>query len=166
MVFQCSQARWANDTAAIGIPTWRYYYNATFPNTQPWANLGVFHSSEIPVVFGTYSVSNATTQEYALSQFIMGAWAKFAKNPLGGPGWNPVGTGSPGWMIAGDYGMATAGFLVAENSSMNEGSYSLGVLGNRGENMGSGVTVIDQNEVDFRCHAFSSVYEMFNSPPP
>jgi acetylcholinesterase len=69
-------------------------------------------------------------------------------------------------MIAGDYGMATAGFLVAENSSMNEGSYSLGVLGNRGETMGSGVTVIDQNEVDFRCSVYDSVYAMFNTPPP
>lgn len=166
LVFQCSQARWANDTASIGIPAWRYYFNATFPNTRPWANLGVFHSSEIPIVFGTYSPINATVQEYALSQTIMSTWAKFAKNPLGGPGWNPIGSGTAGQMISGDYGETINGYLIGGNGSMTEGAWSLAVFGNRGDVMSSGFTIIDQQEVDFRCSVFDSIYDMYNANVP
>lgn len=84
--FQCSQALWANATASVGIPTWRYYFNASFINTQGYPDLGVYHSSEIPMVYTTFLPENTTTQEYALSTAMRGVWARFAKNPIGGPG--------------------------------------------------------------------------------
>lgn len=59
--FQCPQALWANATAAIGTPTWRYYFNGSFVNTQSFLNAGVWHSSEILLVFGTYAKANTTT---------------------------------------------------------------------------------------------------------
>ncbi|KAH7396267.1 Alpha/Beta hydrolase protein, partial [Pyrenochaeta sp. MPI-SDFR-AT-0127] len=96
IAFQCPQALWANATASIGIPTWRYYFNASFTNTQGFSGLGAYHASEIPLVFRTYRAANTTTQEFALAQFMQGAWARFAKNPLAGPGWNEIGTGAPG----------------------------------------------------------------------
>ena len=67
VTFQCPQALWANATASVGIPAWRYYFNASFVNTQGYPGLGVYHSSEIEIVFSTYTPVNATTQEYALS---------------------------------------------------------------------------------------------------
>lgn len=83
----------ANQSAAAGFPTWRYFYNATFANLQPAPNLGVYHSSEIPIVFGTFDVAgNSTATEYALSRLVQKAWADFAKDPLGGPGWPEVGS--------------------------------------------------------------------------
>jgi len=142
--FQCPQALWANETAAQGVPTWRYYFNASFPNTQSFPNAGVFHSSEIQLVFQTYSGGPVlpltagptgilptnippTAQEFALSSFMNGAWAQFMREPRVGPGWNALGT-------------------------FNE---SLGVLGNDG---GAGVTVIDQNVVDSKCSLFFPAY--------
>ena len=83
--FQCPAAHVANDSFAAGIPTWRYYYNATFANTQTFPDLGVYHSSEIPLVFGTYPQVNATAEEMRLSEYMQTAWATFAKNPTGGP---------------------------------------------------------------------------------
>lgn len=35
--------------------TWRYYYNASFPNLEPFPDAGSWHSSEIKLVFGTVS---------------------------------------------------------------------------------------------------------------
>lgn len=158
-VFQCSAAMLANASAAIGIPTWRYYYNASFSNIQPYPGLGVWHSSEIPIVFSTYSRTNVTTQQYALSRTIRNTWATFAKNPLAGPGWNSVGTGMPGDVLFGANAEIEGGILMAENGTSLPGAVSLAVFGNRGESAGSGLTVIDSNEVDFRCGIYASTYE-------
>jgi hypothetical protein len=46
LVFQCPASIVANDSVHAGIPTWRYLFNATFPNTQPVPGIGVYHSSE------------------------------------------------------------------------------------------------------------------------
>jgi hypothetical protein len=73
------QAIMANLSQAARIPTWRYYFNATFLNTQPAAaaavgvDLAAFHSSHIPLVFSTYPQVGATAQGFALSQYMRGA---------------------------------------------------------------------------------------------
>jgi len=163
--FQCTQARWANDTASIGIPAWRYYFNASFENTQAYPGLGVYHSSEIGLVFGSYQYTpaNTTTQEYALSQSMMGAWAKFAKNPAGGPGWNQVGTGGAGAVLVGAADIELGGVYMSANASVISGAWDLGLWGNRYEAMGSGITVIDQYEVDYRCGLYEAVYDAVNA---
>lgn len=163
LVFQCAARRWAIDTASVGIPAWRYYFNASFTNTQLFANLGVYHASEIPIVFGTYAPSSITTQEYALSEAVRGMWARFARNPEHGPGWNQVGTGAPGSVLVGASSNATSGLLTDTNAMVQNGSFYLGVLGNRGDVLGSGVTVIDETEVDFRCSIYDSVYDLSNA---
>ena len=83
-------------------------------------------------MFGTYSPINATAQEYALSQYMRGAWAQFARNPILGPGWNPLGTFN---------------------------GTDLGVLGTNGS---AGVTVIPQIEVDSRCGLLEPLYSFFS----
>ena len=133
--FQCPAAIEANNSAAAGYPTWRYYFNASFPNTQGFPGGGVYHSSEISIVFGTYPTTGTIAQEFALSQFMQGAWAQFAKNPALGPGWNQLG--------------------------IYEG-LDLGALGTDGS---SGVTLIPQAEVDFRCGLFSPIYAGITTPP-
>jgi acetylcholinesterase len=128
------QAIVANHSVAAGIPTWRYYFNATFPNTQPpftsalGMSLAAFHSSEIPMVFSTYLQTGTTAQEFALSNYMRGAWAEFARNPTSGPGWNALGT---------------------------FGGTGLGVLGTNGR---SGVTVIRESVVDGRCAILQPIY--------
>ncbi|EON69466.1 hypothetical protein W97_08726 [Coniosporium apollinis CBS 100218] len=135
-VFQCPQALFANATAAIGIPSWRYYFNATFPNLQRFPNAGVYHASEIAMVFRTYNMSTATAEQDALGKFMQGVWAQFAKNPHGGPGWNAVGTGDE--FIGG------------------AADLDLGVIGGQGW---AGVKVIRESEVDGRCALFRPIYE-------
>lgn len=66
----------------------RYFYNATIQELELFPTAGVYHSSEIPLVWGTYRL-NAPTNPLAqkLSAYMMGAWAGFAKHPMQGPGW-------------------------------------------------------------------------------
>lgn len=133
-VFQCPAAIEANSSAAAGYPTWRYYFNASFPNTEAFPGGGVYHSVEIPIVFGTYPSAGTTAQEYALSRFVQGAWAQFAKNPMLGPGWNQLGSFD---------------------------GVDLGALGTDGS---SGVTVIPQGEVDARCGLYKPIYAQITTP--
>lgn len=109
-------------------------FNATFPNTQFFPNAGVFHASELWITFGTYEPTNVTTQELALSNYMRGAWARFAKDPVAGPGWNAVGTGS------GYFGGA--------------GDLDLGLIGSDGN---AGVKVIKQRDVDHRCPLWTPI---------
>jgi len=139
LTFQCPEALYANATAAAGIPAWRYYFNATFPNTQVFPGLGVFHASEIPLVFYTFPTNNMTVQQEALGNFMRGAWADFAKNPEKGPGWNAVGS--------------ARGYVGAAVD------LDLGVLGDVGNVKSGGVTVVRQSDVDRRCALFRPVYE-------
>lgn len=124
----------ANTSHIAGIPTWRYLYNASIPNINPpianVANVsfGAYHSSEIGLVFSTYPQLGATAQEYALSNYMRGAWASFARNPAAGPGWNALGT---------------------------FGGTDLGLLGTNGT---GGVVVINPNEVDERCRILEPLY--------
>ncbi|KAI4731119.1 alpha/beta-hydrolase [Aureobasidium sp. EXF-10728] len=157
--FQCPQALWANASAASGIPTWRYYFNASFANTQAYPGLGVYHSSEIPLVFSTYPDSQVTTQEYALSQFMRGAWAAFAKDPANGPGWNAVGTGSTGAVHAATSDGSLGGILTSPDGTVQQGDWNLGILGDVGNILGSGVTVLPAAAIDGRCALFAPVYE-------
>ena len=94
LTFLCPVGILTNDSKAAGFPTWRYFYNASFPNIKlaGLPNAGVFHSSEIGLVFGTYAQVNATDFEKSLSRYMQSAWAKFAKDPQGGPGWQGVPT--------------------------------------------------------------------------
>jgi carboxylesterase type B len=48
----------------------------------------------LEIVFGTFARENATKDEYALSDRMRGAWARFAKNPEAGPGWSAIGDGN------------------------------------------------------------------------
>lgn len=88
--FQCTAATVANDSIAAGFPTFRYFFNASFPNTQIFPDSRVYHSSEIVEIFGTYPRGGVTTKEEALSRYMQKAWADFAKNPKHGPGWKEV----------------------------------------------------------------------------
>jgi carboxylesterase type B len=56
-------------------------------------DLRAYHSSELPIVFGTYSQITdipQTPDEIALSRYIQSAWVAFARDPkkgLSGFGW-------------------------------------------------------------------------------
>lgn len=78
-----------------GIPTWRYLYNASFPNMgrdgYTSEELGAVHGSDTSMIWGTYPREGATDQQIELSRYLQEAWADFVKDPSGkGPGWELV----------------------------------------------------------------------------
>lgn len=85
--FLCTASQIAGYTSLAEFPVWRYLFNASFPNTQLFPDAGVYHSSEIVGIFGTYPRGGVTIKQEMLSQYMQKAWADFAKNPTGGPGW-------------------------------------------------------------------------------
>ncbi|KAF7560691.1 hypothetical protein G7046_g3456 [Stylonectria norvegica] len=90
-VFNCRAAIASKSRHSLGIPVWRYRYFGDFPNLNPLPWLGAYHASELPIVFGTSNLSGENTaNETALSSYMQGAWAAFAKDPakgLKGLGW-------------------------------------------------------------------------------
>ena len=139
MLLMASQPAYyvSRTSAAAGVPTWRYYYNATIPNIQPQIpfipQLEAYHSSEIPLVFGTFPITGVTAQEFALSNYMQTAWATFAKNPMGGPGWRPIDS---------------TGFDVA-------------CLGCNGS---SNVIIVSESSLDYRCGLYKSIYAAVDAP--
>ena len=143
LVLQCPAALVANESVAAGFPTWRYLYNATFPNINGTAalnilglgglNLEATYATEIPLVFGTYPKVGATKEEVALSKTMQKAWADFAKDPyVVGPGWPNYG-------------------------SKQRGINPVGVAG-LGIDGSSDVVMLQQKEIDENCDMFAGLY--------
>lgn len=88
VTYQCPMAIAVNDSLSAGIPTWRYLYNATFPDLQPLPGMEVYHGSEVPLIFGNLpSPPKPTAFETKLSKYMQDVWANFAKDPHAGPPW-------------------------------------------------------------------------------
>lgn len=111
--FLCPASLLADLAQGKGYGVHRYLYNASFPNMDIYPDAGVWHSSEIPEVFGTYSPKNqygaATAQQIKLSKFMQTAWANFAKHPATGPG--------EGWPELGGQGTAEKVFILGANGA-------------------------------------------------
>jgi len=96
--FTCPTGANAAGRVKAGVPTWRYQYQAVFPNISPREDLRAYHASEIPIVFGTYNNSAlpSTPGEIALSKYVQSAWVAFARDPVNGllnfgwPAYNPT----------------------------------------------------------------------------
>ncbi|KAF2405579.1 alpha/beta-hydrolase [Trichodelitschia bisporula] len=96
MAFTCVTSRESRISAQAGYPTWRFLFNASFPNSEAFNGSGAYHSSEIQYVFGNLRTPKGPSkpEEISLSKAMQTAWATFAKNPLAGPGWARVGSGN------------------------------------------------------------------------
>ncbi|KAF3051815.1 hypothetical protein E8E11_003378 [Didymella keratinophila] len=70
------------------VPVWRARYFGEWPNLKllPW--LHAYHSSDIPMVFGTSDLLGPNTAtETATSKYMQDAWAAFARDPENGLQW-------------------------------------------------------------------------------
>lgn len=77
------------------IPTWRYFYNASFPNLAAEGytsdELGASHGTDTAMIWGTYPQERATDYQRELGRYLQKLWAGFIKDPSGqGPGWERV----------------------------------------------------------------------------
>lgn len=86
--------------AQLNVTTFRYLNNASFPNISPRWWEGAYHTSETPLLFGTFAVYGdvpATPLEYATSAKWQDLYVAFAKDPenglpaLGWPRYSPEG---------------------------------------------------------------------------
>lgn len=128
--YQCPSAIVTNDSTSAGVKAWRYFYNSTFINIQPSSgrdyHFGVYHGSEVPLVFGTYGLyqdpifGGPTAEEARLSELMQDMWATFAKNPTGGPaaGWEEAGTGFVE-VLGGPGGSNAQGMLRSGSDAVN-----------------------------------------------
>ena len=86
--FTCPVGATAQARASSKVPTWRYRYFGEFPNLRLTADpsSGAWHGSEIATVFETAEGAGGinTAAQTAITKYIMGAWATFAKNPTRG----------------------------------------------------------------------------------
>jgi acetylcholinesterase len=84
------------------------------------------------LIFGTFPRTPSATPPgtAALSEFVQGAWARFAKDPWSGPGWTGVGRSPTG--------------------------FDVGSFGGKGR--GAGVVVVRAKEADGRCAVFEEWY--------
>lgn len=87
--FSCPAAGAAQRRSQYGVPTWRYRYFGEFPNLRLTLNpsSGAWHESEISIVWQTTEDSSGvpnTPAETAISGYLHGAWAAFAKDPANG----------------------------------------------------------------------------------
>ncbi|KAL3443771.1 Alpha/Beta hydrolase protein [Aspergillus insuetus] len=92
--------------------TFRYLNNASFPNISPRWWEGAYHTSELPLLFGTYAVygnASATPLEAATSAKWQDLYVAFARDPvialpaLGWPSYTPGPGGKAGkeWFYVG-----------------------------------------------------------------
>jgi carboxylesterase type B len=136
-VYQCPVGLVATESQMADIPTWRYYYNASFPNTQLFPGSGVSHSAEIGPVFATYDRAGSTPFQGELSRFMQKTWADFAKNPTQGPGWRTV----PQVAVLG--GGARPGQVDSDRRT---------------------VSTTDASLLDLRCGLFRAIFDL-TAPP-
>ncbi|KAK7530160.1 carboxylesterase [Phyllosticta citribraziliensis] len=84
--FWCPTTKTTYERLSAGRITHRYFYNGNFTNISPRPWLGAYHSSELPLIFGTHADfrGNSTAFEYELSHNLQDAWVAFARDPKSG----------------------------------------------------------------------------------
>ncbi|POS69592.1 carboxylesterase, partial [Diaporthe helianthi] len=106
--FTCPTAAQARYRSEQVVPTWRYRYHGEWENLRLYNSTaglgrrgsGAYHGSDVEMVFGTgqhVSLVANSEHEDAVSAYMMGAWAAFARDPAQGlldygwPAYNATG---------------------------------------------------------------------------
>ncbi|KAJ7017247.1 Alpha/Beta hydrolase protein, partial [Mycena alexandri] len=94
----CPAAETAQLREAHGLATFRYRYDGNFTDISPPGFEGAYHSSELPLIFGTMGKVHgpSTSYEDVVSATLQDLWLDFARNPqsgLQGAGWDSFGAG-------------------------------------------------------------------------
>ncbi|PWY90233.1 carboxylesterase, type B [Aspergillus heteromorphus CBS 117.55] len=101
--FQCPVPYSTRYRQSLGLTTYRYQYRGNFTNISPSPGLGAYHTSELPMIFGTSTIFGADTKfETAVSEKMQDLWLAFAKDPASGlqeQGW-PKSTSNEFLMLA------------------------------------------------------------------
>lgn len=99
-VFLCSAVVNTDNRYAAGAETFRYLYDGNFSNISPRPWEGAYHSSELPLIFGTSDVVRGpnTPFETQLSELMQDLYLAFISDPqnglpaVGWPAYTPNGS--------------------------------------------------------------------------
>jgi acetylcholinesterase len=91
---------------AAKATTFRYLYAGNFSTVSPRWWEGAFHSSDLPMIFGTYALARGPGTEFQkrTSEKMQETWVAFAEDPLNGLpklGWNSYKNGAGEGMMFG-----------------------------------------------------------------
>ncbi|RAL12687.1 carboxylesterase [Aspergillus homomorphus CBS 101889] len=86
-IIACPVAHEVKNRNLAGLPTYRYQYAGNFTNISPLPWFGAYHSSELPILFGTHNqYGGPSTQfEWEVSYAMEALWLSFAEDPSRGP---------------------------------------------------------------------------------
>tara|TARA_R110002060_G_scaffold60937_3_gene70518 strand:+ start:72 stop:476 length:405 start_codon:yes stop_codon:yes gene_type:complete len=111
---------------AANATTFRYYYTGNFSNISPRPWQGAYHSSELPLIFGTHDIaySESTPFEFAVSHRMQDLWLAFMKDPVNGlpsQGWEAYSPGGNAIEFAWD-NQVTQTILLSEFDELCNGT--------------------------------------------
>jgi len=112
--FVCPARATARAALAVGAPVYRYSFEHALENPF-MAGLGVFHSSELPFVFGNddYALGKIGTSGAPISQAMIASWTSFAKTGTPGASWPAYDLASEPYELYGDAVAPAAGLKTA-----------------------------------------------------
>lgn len=86
-IIGCSVAQNVLVRNLANLTTYRYKYAGNFSNISPLPWFGAYHSSELPILFGTHYEyrANSTEFEFEVSHAMQALWLSFAQDPQRGP---------------------------------------------------------------------------------
>jgi acetylcholinesterase len=110
--FLCRQSEDLKMRANAGLTSYFYQYRGNFTNIHP--TLGAFHSSELPLVFGTHGIINSpsTPFEKETSEKMQDLWLAFLKDP-------EKGLPQAGWKSSNDKTAEILGDSIAGIAAKN-----------------------------------------------
>ncbi|CAK5269936.1 unnamed protein product [Mycena citricolor] len=86
LLFLCPAHLWTQAAVDGGLKdVYRYAYGPVFDDLQAYPGAGAWHTSELPMIFGTYNATTAEPAERILSQTMQTLIANFVKNPTEPP---------------------------------------------------------------------------------
>jgi acetylcholinesterase len=96
--FQCPAARSSMLREQAGRKTYRWQYAGNFSNVSPLPWQGAYHSSDLPMLFGSHPDFRgpSTEEEYQVSEMMQDHLLAFTKDPVSGPaqlGWTDTTSG-------------------------------------------------------------------------
>lgn len=99
VVFGWAAERLVRNQAALGQPSYLYYFDHDYPSAAA-ADLTAFHASEVPFVFGTFENTPAgwpvianSAEERAFSNVMLDYWTSFARDG------RPSAQHAPAWEV-------------------------------------------------------------------
>jgi para-nitrobenzyl esterase len=99
VIFGWTAERLVRKQAAIGVPSFLYYFSHDYPSAAA-AHMTAFHASEVPFVFGAFDGTPAgwpaipdNARERKFSGAMLDYWSTFARSgsptATNGPAWKP-----------------------------------------------------------------------------